>query len=60
MDADSIKIVCVIFYLTFLVVIACIWFRVSHAPNGDIYRQARRQGGYGYRPYDVEEPAPED
>lgn len=50
MDADSIKIVCVIFYLTVLVVIACIWFRVTHAPNGDIYRQVRRQGGY--KPHD--------
>jgi hypothetical protein len=50
MDADSIKIVIAIFYLTLLVVIGCIWFRVTHAPNGEVYRQARKQGGY--RPLD--------
>ena len=58
MDADSIKIVFAIFYLTLLVVIACIWFRVTHAPNGDMYRQVRRQGGY--MPLDSEEQPPQD
>lgn len=46
MDADSLKIVFAIFYLTLLVVIACIWFRVTHAPNGEMYRRVRKEGGY--------------
>jgi hypothetical protein len=46
MDADSLKIVFAIFYLTLLVVIGCIWFRVTHAPNGDMYRRVLREGGY--------------
>lgn len=61
MNADAIKIVFVIFYLTFLVVIACIWFRVTHAPYGDTYRRARRHGAYQpLDPLDSEEPAPQD
>lgn len=61
MDVDAIKIVVAIFYLTLLVVIGCIWFRVTHAPNGDVYRQVRKQGGY--KPLDLldsEEQAPAD
>jgi hypothetical protein len=46
MDADSLKIVFAIAYLTLLVVIGCIWFRVTHAPNGDLYRRVRKAGGY--------------
>ncbi|HEU4374549.1 MAG TPA: hypothetical protein VFS02_13710 [Telluria sp.] len=46
MDADALKIVFAIVYLTLLVVIGCIWFRVSHAPNGELYRRARKEGGY--------------
>jgi hypothetical protein len=46
MDAGSLKIVFAIFYLTLLVVIGCIWFRVTHAPNGDLYRRVRKEGGY--------------
>ena len=60
MDADAIKIVCVIFYVTLLVIIACIWFRVTQAPYGETYRRARRQGGYQLYPPDSEEPAPKD
>ena len=60
MDADTIKIVIAIFYLTLLVVIACIWFRVTHAPNGELYRKARRQGGYHpLYPLDSDEQSPE-
>ncbi|MDQ2989611.1 MAG: hypothetical protein M3R60_10985 [Pseudomonadota bacterium] len=46
MDADSLKIVFAIFYLTLLVVIGCIWLRATHAPNGEMYRRVRRDGGY--------------
>lgn len=46
MDAASIKIIVLIFYLTLLVIVACIWFRLVHAPHGEQYRKIRQQGGY--------------
>lgn len=46
MDAASIKIIVLIFYLTLLVVVACVWFRLVHTPHGEQYRKIRKQGGY--------------
>ncbi|MDB5935578.1 MAG: hypothetical protein JWQ01_2922 [Massilia sp.] len=46
MDVDTIKLVLIILYLTLLVIVALVWFRLVHTPNGELYRKVRLQGGY--------------
>lgn len=46
MDAGSIKIIVLIFYLTLLVVVACVWFRLVNTPHGEQYRKIRKLGVY--------------
>ncbi len=61
MDTDSIKVVLLICYLTLLVVVAMVWYRISLAPNGELYRRVRLQGGYMPRgPDEVDDAAPVD
>lgn len=46
MDVDTIKLVLFILYLTLLVVVALVWFRLISTPNGELYRKVRQEGGY--------------
>jgi hypothetical protein len=55
MDVDTIKLVLGILYLTLLVAVGLIWYRLKHTPNGEGFRKVRAQGGYmPHGPDDIE------
>ena len=60
MDTDTIKLVIFILYLTFLVAVGLIWYRLKHTPNGEGFHKVRAEGGYmPHGPDDIEtEPRP--
>ena len=46
MDTDTIKLVIFILYLTLLVAVGLIWYRLKHTPNGEGFHKVRAEGGY--------------